>query len=141
MTIEDELTIGEAARLAGVPASTLRYWETAGLLKAPRRVSGKRRYDPEGLRQIEMVALAKRAGFTLAEIRIILSGISGKTPPSEIWRRLASDKLPEVEQTLAEAEAMKRILEAGLRCECLSLKDCLAGAGQRTAGCVPSDNL
>src|SRR3954447_5570817 len=34
MTTEDELTIGEAARLAGVPASTLRYWETAQLLKA-----------------------------------------------------------------------------------------------------------
>ena len=134
MTTEDELTIGEAARRAGVPASTLRYWEAAGLLKAPRRESGKRRYDPEGLRQIEMVALGKRAGFTLAEIRIILSGISGKAPPSEIWRRLASDKLPEVEQTLAEAEAMKRILEAGLRCECLSLEDCLASAVSETPG-------
>lgn len=111
----------------GVPASTLRYWETAGLLKPPRRVGGKRRYEPEGLQQIEMVALAKRAGFTLAEIRIILLGISGKKPPSEVWRGLASDKLPEVEQTLAEAEAMKKILVAGLRCECLSLEDCLAG--------------
>lgn len=130
MAIEDELTIGEAARLAEVPASTLRYWETAGLLKAPRRVGGKRRYDPEGLQRIEMVALAKRAGFTLAEIRIILSGFSDKTPPSEIWRGLASNKLPEVEQTLAEAQAMKRILEAGLRCECLSLKDCLANTFQ-----------
>lgn len=130
MASADELTIGEAARLAGVPASTLRYWETAGLLEAPRRVGGKRRYGREGLQQIEMVALAKRAGFTLAEIRVILSGISGKTPPPEVWRSLASAKLPEVEQTLAEAEAMKKILEAGLRCECLSLEDCLAiGAG------------
>jgi MerR family redox-sensitive transcriptional activator SoxR len=127
---EDELTIGEAARLAGLPASTLRYWETAGLLKAPRRVSGKRRYDPEGLQQIEMVALAKRAGFSLAEIRTILSGMSGDVPPSEIWRSLASTKLPEIEQTLAEAEAMKRILEAGLRCECLSLDDCLGARSQ-----------
>ena len=126
MAIEDELTIGEAARLAGIPASTLRYWEMVGLLKTPRRVGGKRRYDPEGLRQIEMVAVAKRAGFTLTEIRIILSGISGKKPPSEVWRVLASDKLPEVEQTLAEARAMKRILEAGLRCECLGLEDCLS---------------
>ena len=126
MAVEDELTIGEAARIAGVPASTLRYWETAGLLKAPRRVSGKRRYDREGLQQIEMVALAKRAGFTLAEIRVILSGVSRRTPPSVVWRRLASDKLPEVEQTLVEAQAMKRILEAGLRCECLSFDDCLA---------------
>ncbi|HET8566416.1 MAG TPA: MerR family transcriptional regulator [Solirubrobacterales bacterium] len=127
MAVEDELTIGEAARLAGVPASTLRYWETAGLLKAPRRVGGKRRYDREGLQQIEMVAVAKRAGFTLAEIRVILSGVSRRTPPSVVWRRLASNKLPEVEQTLVEAQAMKRILEAGLRCECLSLEDCLSG--------------
>jgi MerR family redox-sensitive transcriptional activator SoxR len=127
MTAEDELTIGEAARLAGVPASTLRYWETAGLLRAARRVGGKRRYDRGGLQQIEMVVLAKRAGFSLSEVRIILSGISDETPPSEIWRRLASDKLPEVEQTLAEAQAMKKILEAGLRCECLSLEDCLGG--------------
>ncbi len=126
MAVEDELTIGEAARIAGVPASTLRYWETAGLLKAPRRVSGKRRYDREGLQQIETVVLAKRAGFTLAEIRVILSGVSRRTPPSVVWRRLASDKLPEVEQTLVEAQAMKRILEAGLRCECLSFDDCLA---------------
>jgi MerR family redox-sensitive transcriptional activator SoxR len=127
MDVEDELTIGKAARVAGVPASTLRYWETAGLLKAPRRVSGKRRYDREALQQIEMVALAKRAGFTLAEIRVILSGVSRRTPPSLVWRRLASDKLPEVEQTLVEARAMKRILEAGLRCECLSLENCLSG--------------
>jgi MerR family redox-sensitive transcriptional activator SoxR len=141
MAIEDELTVGEAARIAGVPASTLRYWETAGLLKAPRRVSGKRRYDHEGLQQIEMVALAKRAGFTLAEVRTILSGVSSSTPPSEVWRRLASDKLPEVEQTLIEAQAMKRILEAGLRCECLSLEVCLASVGQRIAENIPSDNL
>jgi MerR family transcriptional regulator, redox-sensitive transcriptional activator SoxR len=133
MTIEEELTIGEAARLAGVPPSTLRYWETAGLLKAPGRVGGKRRYDGEGMRQIEMVALAKRAGFSLAEIRVILSGLSSKAPPSEIWRTLASDKLPEVEQTLAEAQVMKGILEAGLRCECLRLEDCLADTGWRPA--------
>lgn len=133
MATEDELTIGEAARLAGVPSSTLRYWETAGLLKAPRRVGGKRRYDREGLQQIEMVALAKRAGFSLAEIRIILSGFSSKMPPSEIWKRLASDKLPEVEQTLAEAQVMKGILEVGLRCECLRLEDCLANAGWQPA--------
>jgi MerR family redox-sensitive transcriptional activator SoxR len=120
-----ELTIGEAADSAGVPASTLRYWESAGLLKAPRRVGGKRRYDPEALRQIEMVALAKQAGFTLAETRTILAGFSNGVPPSGVWRRLAARKLPEVEQTLTEAKAMKEILEAGLRCECLSLDDCL----------------
>ena len=130
MDAKVELTIGEAAHRAGVAASTLRYWERAGLLEAPRRVGGKRRYDPAVLRQIEMIALSKRAGFTLAETRVVLSGFSEKTAPPKIWRDLAASKLPEIEQTLAEAEAMKTILEEGLRCECLSLDQCLRQADE-----------
>jgi len=78
-----------------------------------------------------MVALAKQAGFTLAEIRLILAGFSERTPPSDVWRRLAARKLPEVERTLTQAKAMKGILEAGLRCECLSLGECLGRIGRR----------
>jgi MerR family transcriptional regulator, redox-sensitive transcriptional activator SoxR len=120
-----EITIGEAAERCGVPASTLRYWERVELLSAPRRVGGKRRYDLETMREIEMVTLAKQAGFSLGEIRVILSGFSEEAPPSDVWRRLAARKLAEVERTLAEAAAMKELLEAGLRCECLNLEDCL----------------
>jgi MerR family redox-sensitive transcriptional activator SoxR len=124
-TLNGDLTIGEIARQAGVPASTLRYWESAGLLAAPGRVGGKRRYDPQALRQISLIVLIKRAGFTLAETRIVLSGLSDGTPPPEIWRELAERKLPEIKQTLAEARAMKKILEEGLRCDCLTVDDCL----------------
>jgi MerR family transcriptional regulator, redox-sensitive transcriptional activator SoxR len=125
-----ELTIGEAAERTGVPASTLRFWEKAGLLSRPRRVGGKRRYEVGTLREIELVALAKQAGFTLAETRVILAGLSAKTPPSEVWRHLAVRKLPQVERILDEAKTMKAILEAGLRCECLSLEDCLGRVGR-----------
>jgi MerR family redox-sensitive transcriptional activator SoxR len=48
----EELSIGEVARRTGVPASALRYYEDAGLLPAPRRVSGRRRYDAEVLRRV-----------------------------------------------------------------------------------------
>lgn len=120
-----DLTIGEVAREAGVPASTLRYWESAGLLTAPPRVGGKRRYDPRALREISLIVLIKRAGFTLTETRVVLAGLSERRPPPEIWRDLAERKLPEVKQTLAEARAMKKILEAGLRCDCLTIDDCL----------------
>jgi DNA-binding transcriptional MerR regulator len=72
-----------------------------------------------------MVALAKRVGFSLAETRTILAGFSEGASPSEVWSRLAATKLPEVEQMLVEAKAMKRFLESGLRCECLSLDQCL----------------
>jgi MerR family redox-sensitive transcriptional activator SoxR len=130
-----ELTIGEAAARAGAPASTLRYWERAGLLSTPRRVGGKRRYDPDLLREIEMVALAKQAGFTLAETRVLLAGLSTSAPPPDVWQELATRKLPEVERTLREAREMQKILQAGLRCECLSLEDCL---GQVDGGPRPA---
>ncbi|HME03109.1 MAG TPA: MerR family transcriptional regulator [Solirubrobacteraceae bacterium] len=120
-----ELTIGEAARCTGVPASTLRYWEAAGLLAASERVGGKRRYEPQTLRQISLIVLMKRGGFTLAEIGIVLAGLSDRTPPPGIWRELAERKLPEVNRTLAQATAVKKILEQGLRCDCLSVDDCL----------------
>jgi MerR family redox-sensitive transcriptional activator SoxR len=124
-TYDTELTIGEVARRAGVPASTLRYWESEGLLAAPGRAGGKRRYDPQAVRRVELIVLIKRAGFTLAETRIILCGLSERTPPPDVWRELAQRKLPEVKQTLAEAKAIKKILEEGLNCECISLDDCL----------------
>lgn len=123
---DEPLSIGDAARQAGVPASTLRYWERIGLLPAPQRVGGKRRYDAEDQRRLQVVVLAKQLGFSLAEIRVILSGISKKSAPPRLWRELAARKLPEVERMLSEAQAMKKILETGMHCECLTLEDCLA---------------
>jgi MerR family redox-sensitive transcriptional activator SoxR len=126
MTSDDsELTIGETARRTGVPASTLRYWEAAGLLAAGERVGGKRRYEPQTLAQISLILLMKSGGFTLAEIRIVLAGLSARTPPPGIWRELAERKLVEVNRTVAQATAVKKILEQGLRCDCLSVDDCL----------------
>jgi MerR family redox-sensitive transcriptional activator SoxR len=127
MTAPDEdLTIGETARRTGVPASTLRYWESIGLLGAPERVGGKRRYGPQAQRQISLILLSKRAGLTLVETRVVLSGLSSSSPPPAIWQELARRKLPEITKKLAEATALKRILEEGLRCDCLTLDDCLS---------------
>jgi MerR family transcriptional regulator, redox-sensitive transcriptional activator SoxR len=53
-----------------------------------------------------------------------LDGFSGDTLPSERWRVLAREKLPEVEALVERALSMKDILERGLRCECLRLEDC-----------------
>jgi MerR family redox-sensitive transcriptional activator SoxR len=95
-------------------------------------VGGKRRYSPEALQQISLIVLSKRTGFTLAETRVVLSGLSAKTPLPEIWQKLANQKLPEINQKLAEAEAMKKILQEGLRCECLTLDGCLRQVTRRS---------
>lgn len=118
------MTIGEVARRAGINASAIRYYEKAGLLAKPERVSGRRRYGPEVLELLALVRVAQQAGFTIAEIRTLMHGFSAETPPSERWRQLAAKKLPELEAKIGRTCAMKRLLERGLRCDCWSLEDC-----------------
>jgi MerR family redox-sensitive transcriptional activator SoxR len=71
-----------------------------------------------------VIEFAQRAGFTLAETRTLLRGFSAKVPPSARWRSLAQRKLPEIDALIARASGMKRLLEEGLECECLSLEEC-----------------
>lgn len=118
------MTIGEVARRSGISASTLRFYEAEGLLPEPERVSGRRRYDTSFLKRLAAIQIAKRAGFTLAEIGTLLSGFSDETPPSERWRRLAGRKLPQIEEMIARAQEMRRVLEDGLACGCVRLEDC-----------------
>ena len=131
---EKGATIGEVARRAGVRPSALRYYERIGVLPPPGRENGRRRYDEEVLREVldrlAIVRVAQQAGFTIAEIRMLLDGFSEDTPPSERWRVLAREKLSEVEALVERALGMKDLLERGLRCECLRLEDCaLVGRG------------
>jgi MerR family redox-sensitive transcriptional activator SoxR len=134
------VSIGEVARKAGVRPSALRYYERIGLLPQPGRENGRRRYDGEALREaldrLAVVRVAQQAGFTISEVRPLLDGFSEDTPPSERWRVLAQDKLPEVEALVERALGMKALLERGLRCECLSLEEC-ALVGEEAPG-VPT---
>jgi MerR family transcriptional regulator, redox-sensitive transcriptional activator SoxR len=124
----ESMSIGEVARRAGVRPSALRYYEGVGVLPAPERENGRRRYDGEVLREVldrmAVVRVAQQAGFTISEIRTLLNGFSEETPPSERWRLLAEEKLPEVEALVKRAMGMRALLERGLRCECLRLEDC-----------------
>ncbi len=124
----ESMSIGEVARNAGVRPSALRYYESVGLLPPPERANGRRRYDGEVLSEVldrlAVVRVAQQAGFTISEIRTLLDGFSEDTPPSERWRLLAEEKLPEVEKLVERALDMKRLLERGMRCECLRFEDC-----------------
>ncbi len=126
----ETMTIGEVARRAGIRPSALRYYESSGVVPEPRRENGRRRYGPEILDLLAVVRVAQQAGFTISEIRTLLHGFTAETPPSERWRELASKKLPEVEAMIRRAFGMKRLLERGLRCDCLRLEDCALVRGE-----------
>jgi MerR family redox-sensitive transcriptional activator SoxR len=125
----DELTITDVARRAGLRTSAIRYYESIGLLPAPGRSNGRRRYAPEVLRQLEIIAAAQQMGFTIAEIGTLVGGFGAETPTSALWRSLARAKLGEIEALIERAQGMKRLLEAALACNCLTLEECVRALG------------
>lgn len=120
----EEMTIGEVARAANIKTSTLRYYESIGLLPPPSRKNGQRRYDSEVGKRLSVIHMAKEAGFTLREIKTLMSGFSDDTPPSVKWKTLATKKLIEIEAMIARANAMKMVLREGMECDCLNLDEC-----------------
>jgi MerR family redox-sensitive transcriptional activator SoxR len=127
------LNIGEIARRAGLQTSAIRYYESIGLLSAPRRIGGWRSYESGVVDRLRLIRVARDMGFTLEEIRTLLEDFPQDTPPSERWRALAAEKLPEVEDMIMRATALKRLLETGLRCECVRIEDCFGDGSEPCA--------
>lgn len=76
-------TIGEAAELAGVAASVLRFWESEFKQLSPRRHGSRRRYEQKDiLKAREIRSLLYDEGFTLAGARKILKQRTAKKPPA-----------------------------------------------------------
>ena len=132
----EELSIGQVARRAGIAASAIRYYESEGLIPRPARRNGRRVYGAQILAELALIELAKRGGFTIAEIKHLLRGFARPTPPGERWRALAERKRRELDERISEAERMKAVLEVVMRCTCPTLDDC-SRAMRRKAGPLP----
>jgi MerR family transcriptional regulator, redox-sensitive transcriptional activator SoxR len=121
-----DLGIGEVARRAGVRPSTIRYYEEVGLLAEPPRVGGKRRYDESVVRCLANIEGAKRAGFTLGEMRSYFQCSRHGDDAQACHRALVRRKLEEVEGTISRLLQARDQLEMALRHECGSVEECAA---------------
>lgn len=117
------MTIGEVARRSGLPSSTLRFYEKEKLIRAPRRVSGRREYDEEVFANLQLIRMALEGGFTISQARTLIHGFSGTSSPSQRWRPLATQKLKEVRLRIAQLQHAEKLLERATRCQCISLID------------------
>jgi MerR family redox-sensitive transcriptional activator SoxR len=118
------MSIGQVAKICGLAPSAIRYYERAGLLPKPIRVSRQRRYGAEAIGRLRLLQVVREAGFTIAETRIFVAGFSATTPPAIRWRTLAERKLGEIDAQMRQLRRMKVLLESGFRCQCLSIEDC-----------------
>ena len=117
-------TIGAMARQAGVAASTLRYYEKAGLLPSPARAGNRRLYDSGSIGRIRIVLLARDAGFSVRETRAFVQGFSQGTTPASRWREMAKRKIAELDELAGRLAQMKLLLNAAFDCQCRTLEDC-----------------
>jgi DNA-binding transcriptional MerR regulator len=123
------MRIGELARRSGLAATTLRYYEKAGLLPRSRRTaSGYRTYDADALPRLVFIRAAQAVGLTIAEIREVV-GIrdAGRAPCAHVLALLDRHRA-EVQARIRELQQLERDLT------CLAE----AGAGLDPAECDPT---
>jgi DNA-binding transcriptional MerR regulator len=110
MTENGLVPIGELARRTGVATSALRYYEQVGLLSPAERIGQRRHYQPSSAERVALIRLCQDAGFTLAEISLLLEGWS------RAWGRLAERKIAELDARIADAQRAKELITHALEC-------------------------
>lgn len=69
------MNIGELAKLSGLAASRIRFYEAQGLIsQVDRQANGYRRYPAQALQTLKLIRSAQQAGFTLQELKALLPG-------------------------------------------------------------------
>ncbi len=104
-------TIGELARQAGVPTSTVRFYERDGLLKpSARSPSNYRLYSGEDLERLRFIRAAQATGFTLGDVKSLL-----RPAPCGKVQVLIENRLGEVARRMAELGHVQSVLGKALQ--------------------------
>ena len=115
-----DLDITEVAERAGVPASTLRFYEEKGLIASTGRRGLRRLFDPGVLERLALITLGRAAGFSLDEIARMFT--PGGRP--RIDRQMLSAKAKELDRTIRKLTAMRDGLEHAAVCRAPSHMEC-----------------
>lgn len=116
----ESLDITEVARRAGVPASTLRFYEEKGLIASTGRRGLHRLFGAGVLERLALIALGRAAGFSLDDISRMFSP-DGQ--PS-IDRQMLTAKADELDRTIRQLSAMRDGLRHAAVCPAPSHMEC-----------------
>jgi len=131
------MNIGDAAKLSGVPAKTIRYYEEIGLIpKAGRTAAGYRAYSAAEVETLKFIHKARSLGFSVKDVGDLLTLWRDRERASADVRRIAEGHVTAVEQKIAELEAIRRTLQGLIhRCHGDDRPDCPILEGLATPGC------
>ncbi len=127
------MNIGEAAKRAGLPVKTLRYYEDIGLVAPARQPNGYRDYGESDVHKLRFLQRARGLGFSIEDCRALLSLYEDRNRASADVKRLAVTRIAEIDRKLDELKGLRATLDSlaqacqgNERPDCPILKD-LAG--------------
>ena len=114
------IDITEVARISGVAASALRYYEEKGLIVSIGRRGLRRLFDAAVLERLTLIALGRASGFSLDEI----GGMFGPDGDLRIDRHLLTAKADELDRTIKKLTTMRDGLRHAAVCKAASHMEC-----------------
>ena len=129
------LSIGDAARRSGVATSTLRFYESRGLIQSIRVSGNHRRYNRAMLRKVSIIRVAQTLGLSLNEISNAFKSLPDqRTLTRADWIRLSKTWGKQLDQRIAELQDLRDKLDGCIGCGCLSMQRCgLYNAGDEAS--------
>ena len=111
MKIAEGLSIGSLSEQRGVNIETIRYYEKIGVMPKPERSTGGYRvYGPEHVKRLHFVRRGRELGFSLDELRGLLSLVDGHSYTCAEVHALTVEHLEDIRQTIADLKRLERVM-------------------------------
>ncbi len=102
------MVIHELAKQTGVPAKTIRYYESIGLLPRPKRAANNyRQYAPSEAERLRFIASARSLGFSLADVAEILAARDDGIAPCQRVLDAIGRQLVAIDRRIADLLALR----------------------------------
>ncbi len=105
------MNVGEAARHAGLPAKTIRYYEEIGLIKPERAGNGYRAYSGDDVHRLAFLKRARTLGFSIEDCRQLMALYQDRGRASADVRQIAAAHVEAIGQKLRELQVMRATLQ------------------------------
>ena len=125
------MNISEVAKKCGLAPKTIRYYEDIGLVTPPRDTNGYRSFRMGDMHKLAFLGRSRALGFTIQDCRTLLALWEDQDRASADVRNIAKQHLTQIEQKIADLQAMRDTLADLVR-------DC---AGDQRPDCPILSNL
>ena len=121
----NDLSVGAFAERAGVPVSTVHFYEAEGLIESWRTPANHRRYDRRELRRVAIARIAQSVGVPLAEVKTVLDRLPrGGAVSASDWAAAAAPWQDMLDERIGLLTRLRDQMGFCIGCGCLSVENC-----------------